>query len=136
MFERLLKTCQIGQKVKAQGKLGEVVEVSDKVKVKFDDGSFDFFEEGSIEEVMADSTLKGICPYCKGDAHPVLQEKYYGGDKVYQCMKCQSRFSTEVQNVITHKSRTHCKACGKLCAKHVRDGIYKCESCDNQFQLN
>lgn len=49
----------VEQKVKVSGKYGEIIECGDKYKVKFDDGSFGFFDEGQIEAVVFDTELKG-----------------------------------------------------------------------------
>jgi len=133
----MLKDFRIGQKVQAGGKTGVIIEVADKVKVKFEDGNSDFYEPSQVTEVMAVSTLKdNECPFCKGEIHPVNQEKYFGGDNVYQCMKCLERFSKDSTFVITYKSRVFCNHCGMKTAKHKGEGIYKCEKCDNTFKLN
>jgi ribosomal protein L37AE/L43A len=128
---------RIGDRVTVAGKTGAVMDISDKVKVKFDDGTFGFFEEGQVSSVLQDTRLKGIsCPFCKSDSLQVSQERYFGGDNVFQCMKCMERFSKDSDFVITYKSRTFCKNCGKRTAKHAGQGLYKCENCECSFKLN
>ena len=48
-----------GQRVNAGGKEGIVREVADKIKVKFDDGSFSFFALTEITPVVEETRLKG-----------------------------------------------------------------------------
>ena len=48
----------IGQKVSIQGNEGEIVEVADKVKVKFDNGNFGFFDKLVIQNLVIDTRLK------------------------------------------------------------------------------
>ncbi len=52
------KHCRMGQKVTVQGKEGIVMEIGDKTKVKFTDGSFGFFADNEITLIVAESALK------------------------------------------------------------------------------
>lgn len=47
-----------GQRVTARGKVGTIMEVANQVKVKFDDGSFSFFDKGDVTPVVDDTRLK------------------------------------------------------------------------------
>jgi hypothetical protein len=50
------KKCRIGNEVSVQGKQGVVMEVADKVKVKFHDGTFGFVEEDMVEVTVDDGS--------------------------------------------------------------------------------
>lgn len=133
-----IERIRIGERVTARGISGNVVEVADNIKVKFDDGTFGFFDANELSVILQDTKLKSanLCPFCKSEAHKVTQERFFGGDNVFQCMKCMERFSIDKDYVITYKSRIHCSHCGMRTAKHAGSGIYKCEKCDNTFKLN
>lgn len=87
-------TGQIGQPVKIDGKLGTIINISDKIQVKFSDGTMSFYD--SVDAFLIDTRLK-TCPYCKEGAVEVKDEEQRV-DKVYQCMKCSQRFTSEESN--------------------------------------
>ena len=47
-----------GQKVVVNGKVGEIISIADKIKVKFEDGSFGFFDALDVEPIVMATTLK------------------------------------------------------------------------------
>ena len=47
-----------GQKVVVAGKQGIIMDVAEKVKVKFEDGNFGFFEESAVTPFVEDTRLK------------------------------------------------------------------------------
>ena len=92
----------IGQKVRVQGKIGIILNETVPIHIKFEDGSFGFFEEGQIEEVIVDTRLKSVhksisCGFCSSINVGLVKmnndnRTSYTGDAVYQCYKCGNRF--------------------------------------------
>lgn len=100
------KNIKNGTKVKVAGKEGTVMECADKVKVKFDDGNFGFFEPGVVEPVVYETRLKQgtIEPMATQEdplAQPVKKEI---GD--YVCPRCGSGFNTR-EELYTHIETKH-----------------------------
>ena len=72
------KNLKNGAIVSIGGKSGIIMECADKYKVKFDDGSFGFFDEGQIASNSDGSTLKGartIEPQATGE-DPLAQKTF------------------------------------------------------------
>ena len=47
-----------GQKVSVGNKTGKIIENADKYKVKFEDGSFGFFDGNEIKPLVIDTCIK------------------------------------------------------------------------------
>ena len=52
------KVMRSGMRVTVGGKRGAIMEIADKIKVKFDSGDFGFFDPGQVEPFNDNSTLK------------------------------------------------------------------------------
>ncbi len=69
------KHCRLGQMVEVKGKRGTVVEIGDKHKVKFVDGTFEHVDESQIKTIEDDgTTLKDKIPNCQICGHPMNNE--------------------------------------------------------------
>jgi DNA-directed RNA polymerase subunit RPC12/RpoP len=77
------------------------------------------------------------CPFCKNkEVLEVSKETPIDKSEIeYQCMKCSNRFSIDKQTEFEFKSRIYCSNCGLKTAKHIANGLYKCEKCNNQFRM-
>ena len=107
MSIQTLKSFRIGQIVKIMGREGTIVNLAgEEAKIRFDDGTFAFFNtnqiESSVEGGHMDSRLKSIsksmiksCPFCKGDAYKIGMDFEQKETGAYQCMKCSQRFISE-----------------------------------------
>lgn len=114
-----LKSYRIGQIVKIMGREGTIINMAgDEVKIKFDDGSFAFFNvnqvEANIENSSLDSRLKSfnkqaiiakLCPFCKGESFNIGMAFEQKDAPAFQCMKCSQRFSTEEEKYSYNRSK-------------------------------
>jgi ribosomal protein L37AE/L43A len=118
------------------GKEGVVIErLSNMLKIRFEDGEYAWASIDEVQEVLQDSRLKSMgCPSCKSfECKEVMEEKAYGGDTIFQCMKCSDRFTIQVKEIKLKTARVYCKNCGKKNAKEMSKGLFKCDSCDSTF---
>lgn len=49
-----------GMRVVVAGKSGQIIDIADKVKVKFDDGVFGFFDRSVVSPFVEDTRLKNV----------------------------------------------------------------------------
>jgi len=70
------------------------MEIADKIKVKYDDGTYEFLSEAN--EFLEDTRLKS-CPFCKSNNIKTVSmvEDSDRVERAFQCMKCSSRFIPE-----------------------------------------
>jgi hypothetical protein len=75
-----------GQKVRAKGKDGIVVDISDKIKVKFGDGNFGFFTEEEVEPLLVNTRLKSFKFTKENEDKPSITSEDLTIDK--ECKNC------------------------------------------------
>jgi hypothetical protein len=132
----------IGQKVKAKGKVGVIIDISDKIKVKFDNGEVVFLDTSQIEPIVIDTRLKSFNKSAKCDECGKVvrnEDEMYndGSDELCEnCMEERKRARDRTSKPVKKSFCPFCKSPAFEVKTESKEHIYSCIRCNERFINN